>query len=93
VFVVGTEIAKTVGPALAEGVMKEFEDYRPERKANRQEMRAVLQEEHKHYMELIRKEEAKKDYDEERLDKWYAQLDKLRQERRDIEEQMVLQKV
>ena len=73
--------------------MKEFEDYRPERKANRQEMRAVLQEEHKHYMELIRKEEAKKDYDEERLDKWYAQLDKLRQERRDIEEQMVLQKV
>jgi hypothetical protein len=40
-----------------------------------------------------KKEEAKKDYDEERLDKWYAQLDKLRQERRDIEEQMVLQKV
>ncbi|KAA9023559.1 hypothetical protein [Niallia endozanthoxylica] len=85
-FVVGTEIAKTVGPAFAEGVMKEFEDNRAERKAFRQDMRAELQEEHKHYMELISKEEAKEDYDQERLDRWYARLDKIRQDRRDIEE-------
>lgn len=81
-----SEVTKTVGPVIAEGVKKAFEDERAERKAFRQDMRAELKEEHKHYMELIKKEETKENYDQERLERWYARLDKIRQERRDIEE-------
>lgn len=85
-FAVLSEVTKTVSPVIAEGVRKAFEDERAERKAFRQDMRVELKEEHKHYMELIKKEEAKENPNQERLDRLYARLDKIRQERKDMEE-------
>lgn len=80
------EILKTVGPPIGEGIKTILVEEYSERKANKQDMRAELQEEHKLYMELIRKEEENENSNQEKLDRLYARLDMIKQERKDIDE-------
>ncbi|MCM3169438.1 hypothetical protein [Peribacillus frigoritolerans] len=80
------EIAKAVVPVAIEMIKGRNDDDRDEKKKIREDRRAILQRDFNNLIKNIEKEEAKEDYNQERIDKWYERIDKIKQELNDMEE-------
>ncbi|MFJ8457315.1 hypothetical protein [Bacillus paramycoides] len=80
------EIIKEAAPVVIEMIKGRIDDDRDETKKIREDRRAILQRDFNNLIKNIEKEEAKEDYNQERIDKWYERIDKIKQELYDMEE-------
>lgn len=80
------EIAKAVAPVAIEIIKGRIDDDREEKKRIREDRRTILQKEFNNLIKNIEEEEAKEGYNQERIDKWYVRIDKIKQELNDMEE-------
>ncbi|PFT88164.1 hypothetical protein COK66_26755 [Bacillus cereus] len=80
------EIIKEAAPVVIEMIKGRIDDDRDEIKKIREDRRAILQRDFNNLIKNIEKEEAKEDYNQERIDKWYERIDKIKQELNDMEE-------
>ncbi|MEY8735583.1 hypothetical protein AB9M92_25935 [Peribacillus frigoritolerans] len=78
--------AKVAVPVAIEMIKGWIDDDRDEKKKIREDRRAILQRDFNNLMKNIEKEEAKEDYNQERIEKWYERIDKIKQELNDMEE-------
>ncbi|PGU12498.1 hypothetical protein [Bacillus thuringiensis] len=81
------EIIKEAAPVVIEMIKGRINDDRDEIKKIREDRRAILQRDFNNLIKNIEKEEAKEDYNQERIDKWYERIDKIKQELNDMEEE------
>ncbi|PFB92898.1 hypothetical protein [Bacillus nitratireducens] len=82
------EIIKEAAPVVIEMIKGRIDDDRDEIKKIREDRRAILQMDFNNLIKNIEKEEAKEDYNQERIDKWYERIDKIKQELNDMEEEV-----
>lgn len=80
------EIAKAAAPVAIEMIKGRIDDDREEKKKIREDRRTILQKEFNNLIKNIEEEEAKEGYNQERIDKWYVRIDKIKQELNDMEE-------
>lgn len=67
-------------PVVIEMVKGRIDDDRESKKKGRDILREILQKEHNLLLQNIEKEEAREDYNQERIDKWNERIDKIKQD-------------
>ncbi|MEH7307949.1 hypothetical protein [Neobacillus drentensis] len=80
------ETAKAAAPVLIEIIKGKLDDDRDEKKKIRESRREILLKEFNILIQNLEKEEAKEDYNQERIDRWNERIDKIKQELNDTEE-------
>ncbi|MFJ5713723.1 hypothetical protein [Neobacillus sp. NPDC093127] len=80
------EFAKAAVPATIEMVKGKIDDDREEKKKIFEDRRAILQRDFNVLIQNIEKEEAKENYNQERINNWYERVDKIKQELSEMQE-------
>jgi hypothetical protein len=79
-------IISLAATVVLEMINGRIDDDRDEKKKIREDRRAILKRDFNNLIKNIEKEEAKEDYNQERIEKWYERIEKIKQELNDMEE-------